>query len=1098
MGQMTTHRSASHRLPLAILVALCVSVGLLVFGGAPALARTSHTYESQITEVPASSGAPVTGLLNGASAMTVFGGGLYVTEVLDGGVFRADEFEPSVSTPGGYEFVSQLPQLLNPNEWFRNGIAFGTSVSGTEMYLGNAGSGSVAAFGAGICGKLECASLQETWTGTDTPSKSFEGVHDVAVDVSVSGEDWAKGDVFVAAGQFPHSNVIDVFKPEAGGKEKYVTQITGPSPSSLFHETSKMAVSGFNGDVVVVGNLVGTEVSHAFLFKPEEVGGKDEYSFVGQLTPPGLPEHGGIQDVAVDSGNGEIYVATESVVYEFNRFGVYIGDITSAGTPEKWARTGNGLPGVVSLAVDPVSHRVFVGVVDSSAHSGVVDVFGPDVVIPDVESEAVSNVRVESGTHTWGVRLNGTVDADGAGPARCWFVWGLSKAFGEEAACADTVKGEVGEGPVAVHANLSGLEPGTTYYYRLQAENKTGKDAGEESQDLSFTTPGPGLGEAWSSEVSSSSVRLHATIVPHGKSTSYRFEYDTSPYVRGEAPHGTSVPPAGAGAGSSGEVAVEQHAEGLSADTAYHYRVVATSEIEPGVFEEFDGPDRTFTTQRAGSPLVLPDGRQWEQVSPVDKHGAVIRPIGESALAQASADGSAFTYLTSIPPEAQPQGLGDEPQNLAVRGAGGWSSVDIGLAHKESVGPSVGHGNEYRFFSEDLSLAVVEPFGPFTSPEYVHEGGRVYEAFPPVSERSPYLRHDLTCEAERSSCLTPLVTGCPKVGEPCGSLLEENADVPAGTEFGGEANAIVGDVNFVGATPDAKHVVVSSKVALREGAPTEALYEWSAEAPAKERLGEEPVSILPESEGGKAVEAELGDYGSTQQFGRRAISDDGSRIFFSTGNEDIYMRDLERKETVRLGHGLFQVASAEGSTAFFTEGSELYKCEIKLVDEAGVEKEKCILSDLTPVGAHGENAGVQGAILADEDGGYVYFVADGVLAQGATPGECQNGSGGSPAGARCNLYVSHDGVTRFVAELSADDAPDWGGRGGLGEMTSRVSPDGEWLAFMSDRSLTGYDNHDAVSGMPDEEVYLYHVSENLARKRVGWCVRRAIRRVRGL
>jgi hypothetical protein len=29
---------------------------------------------------------------------------------------------------------------------------------------------------------------------------------------------------------------------------------------------------------------------------------------------------------------------------------------------------------------------------------------------------------------------------------------------------------------------------------------------------------------------------------------------------------------------------------------------------------------------------------------------------------------------------------------------------------------------------------------------------------------------------------------------------------------------------------------------------------------------------------------------------------------------------------------------------------------------------------------------------------------------------------------------------------------------------------------MSERSLTGYDNHDAVSGQPDEEVYLYEAS----------------------
>ena len=44
-------------------------------------------------------------------------------------------------------------------------------------------------------------------------------------------------------------------------------------------------------------------------------------------------------------------------------------------------------------------------------------------------------------------------------------------------------------------------------------------------------------------------------------------------------------------------------------------------------------------------------------------------------------------------------------------------------------------------------------------------------------------------------------------------------------------------------------------------------------------------------------------------------------------------------------------------------------------------------------------------------------------------------------------------------------------------MTARVSPDGNYLAFMSDMSLTGYDNEDVSSKAPgerlDEEVYLY-------------------------
>ena len=52
----------------------------------------------------------------------------------------------------------------------------------------------------------------------------------------------------------------------------------------------------------------------------------------------------------------------------------------------------------------------------------------------------------------------------------------------------------------------------------------------------------------------------------------------------------------------------------------------------------------------------------------------------------------------------------------------------------------------------------------------------------------------------------------------------------------------------------------------------------------------------------------------------------------------------------------------------------------------------------------------------------------------------------------------------------------------LADVTAGVSPDGEYLAFMSDRSLTGYDNVDAnpaAKGARDEEVYLYDASTKL-------------------
>ena len=129
-------------------------------------------------------------------------------------------------------------------------------------------------------------------------------------------------------------------------------------------------------------------------------------------------------------------------------------------------------------------------------------------------------------------------------------------------------------------------------------------------------------------------------------------------------------------------------------------------------------------------------------------------------------------------------------------------------------------------------------------------------------------------------------------------------------------------------------------------------------------------------------------------------------------------------------------------------------------------------SDLTTNDSAGEsNGGVkEGVIGTSEDGSYVYFVATEVLASGALDGED-------------NLYLAHEEegkwTTSYIATLSSEDEHDWySGLAGaltrdLGGVRSRVSPDGGYLAFMSNRSLTGYDNLDAANGRPDDEVYLF-------------------------
>ena len=76
------------------------------------------------------------------------------------------------------------------------------------------------------------------------------------------------------------------------------------------------------------------------------------------------------------------------------------------------------------------------------------------------------------------------------------------------------------------------------------------------------------------------SATLAAELNPEGGETTYRFEYDTSPYGACEAGHGAAVPvPDATLPGSEYEAEeVGEHLEGLLPDTTYHFRLVAENE----------------------------------------------------------------------------------------------------------------------------------------------------------------------------------------------------------------------------------------------------------------------------------------------------------------------------------------------------------------------------------------------------------------------------------------------------------------------------------------------------------------------------------------
>lgn len=591
-------------------------------------------------------------------------------------------------------------------------------------------------------------------------------------------------------------------------------------------------------------------------------------------------------------------------------------------------------------------------------------------------------------------------------------------------------------------------------------------------------------------DVAGTSATFKATINPAGNETTYRFEYGTT-----EA-YGSAIPTQDGLVGSgTGGIVVTAHPQDLLSSTEYHYRVVA---IVASRSETVPGDEGTFTTQTAGSEFALPDGRQWELVSPPDKYGATIYSLnGKGGIVgplQAAENGSGIAYLTNVPTELEPPGYAQQAgslQVLSTRGAQGWSTRDISTPRDA---PTRLQGEpEYELFSKDLSLAVATPLSEEHTLLLSNQ----------ASEPTPYIRRETLCDspASASECYLPLVTG-----------KEGFADVPPGTKFGERYAVTVED-----ASPELNHVLLQSNVALAKTPTTKGeVYEWSAGAPTAEAL--QLISVLPASEGGGPTEAGTAIVGSIDRGDRHSVSDDGSRIFWTESLPEgttLYMRDTvkgETGETIRLDvrqpgapgggepNAVFQSASSDGSRVFFTDGDvtgrpenderltaqsgkqgqDLYECEI--VEEAG--RLACKLTDLTPE-REGHPAEVQNVVTGvSEDGSYVYFVANSVLGtntnsagENATQGTCKVQV--SPD-ATCNLYEYHDGTITFIASLSGEDEFDWG-RGdseiplyhGIANLTARVSPNGRYLAFMSDRSLTGYDNRDAVSGKPDMEVYLY-------------------------
>jgi WD40 repeat protein len=411
---------------------------------------------------------------------------------------------------------------------------------------------------------------------------------------------------------------------------------------------------------------------------------------------------------------------------------------------------------------------------------------------------------------------------------------------------------------------------------------------------------------------------------------------------------------------------------------------------------------------------ALPDGRGYELVSPSDKLGndVIADPIfGADYGPAASNDGNKVTFTSY-------GAFGDSVANgvfntyLATRGGSGWSTHALSPPQNAVNTLSTSF---FQGFTDDLSQFVV--MGPF-DPQ-------------PAAGASQGTQNLFVRDASGTYHLVSV--GTPANDQSFQPSYRDGAD-------------------------DLSHVVFSSPEDLTGEAPgiIPLLYDWSASSGDITLVGRMPGSnaVSPDP---VDIAAPPGLFsGPFSPF--HPVSADGSKIFFYTPNngsqQQIYVRiGGTSTQQVSASHATsadpngtqtptFWFASVDGSRAFFTSAEKLTDDATTGATDSGSDLYRYdvgsdSLTDITVDGSDTNGAQVQNVLGGSDDGTKLYFVAQGVLAAGATAG--QN-----------NLYLwtddgSQKGSISFIA-------------GPVDSTKAYVTPDGMHLAFESTSSLTGYDS----------------------------------------
>jgi phosphodiesterase/alkaline phosphatase D-like protein len=180
-----------------------------------------------------------------------------------------------------------------------------------------------------------------------------------------------------------------------------------------------------------------------------------------------------------------------------------------------------------------------------------------------------------NGVSRTSANLNGEVTPNRA-TTQYWFEYGKTSDLGQISGFTS-----VGDGTAKVLASvaLANLDPLTTYYFRLNAQNQFGTVNGG---ILNFRTAGPSAATAPSvttrpaNDVERTTAVLRGTVDANSAETKYWFEYSTDSLLGSVLLKATAQKSAGAG---TNDLSVSADVSGLAADTNYYFRLVAQNSL---------------------------------------------------------------------------------------------------------------------------------------------------------------------------------------------------------------------------------------------------------------------------------------------------------------------------------------------------------------------------------------------------------------------------------------------------------------------------------------------------------------------------------------